>query len=362
MRSSDPHRIELDGAGLVDVETGRLEPPVELLSWDRPEVVEAWSGGSAWPGGYLAWRWGGQRLVEPGPGLLEGFVGLGSATNQEIRDFALAWGVLELCEHGLPRSHRPDPWPAGSGPRGCRPIGWRDDAEGFQYGMFVEPTPVWRRLAARMRAALLVAAAVREGEPIPADQWRLLAQAGHRYSAAPNPDPNAALVGVWAVVNDWQHYGRVGTICYSVDYAGAGPLTELVAAISGAGLAGGLALQLLAKLTGTDPFAFCSACGKLYSPERKPRRGERRYCDPCKAEGKTLRDAQRDRSDRNRAGIASQRERRRQVGATDSSDRNADRRNGSSRRDGADKTARIPGRNGTIWTGQKPTDGEDRDL
>ncbi len=61
----------------------------------------------------LEWRWSREtdQLVEPGPGMLKGFVALRDANASDVLSYARRWGVLELCKHDLPASHPPYCWP-----------------------------------------------------------------------------------------------------------------------------------------------------------------------------------------------------------------------------------------------------------
>jgi hypothetical protein len=44
----------------------------------------------------------------------------------------------------------------------------------------------------------------------------------------------------------------------------------------------GIIIQQIAQAIVTSHWAICSACAAPYQPERKPRKGQRRYCPACR--------------------------------------------------------------------------------
>lgn len=77
------------------------------------------------------------RFIHSGPGLLDQFLKLADATPEKIRDYARRWGVLQICQHGLPASHNPQPVITPSMIHGswCRPVG--------KSGTFSDPLESW---------------------------------------------------------------------------------------------------------------------------------------------------------------------------------------------------------------------------
>jgi hypothetical protein len=54
------------------------------------------------------------KLVAAGDGLLRDFVSLSIGSSDTILKFAQKWGLLGICRHDLPRTHRSDALDAGS--------------------------------------------------------------------------------------------------------------------------------------------------------------------------------------------------------------------------------------------------------
>src|SRR5579872_3295266 len=97
----------------------------------------------------------------PGPGLLERFVALADAPADEIVRYARQWGVLAICEHGVPACHSHDCVPVTL-PRSRRVIFW-------------EPLESWRFFSHQAKAILELTAATHNSqivETAPDILWR----------------------------------------------------------------------------------------------------------------------------------------------------------------------------------------------
>lgn len=250
-----------------------------------------------------------------GLGLLEKFAALAEAPDVSILAYARRWGVLEICEHGVPATHRrPEGtlWPGVRGgalnPIGCRPELVGGDASNPMSAVYREPVAAWRLFAGQAFSALAVAAALIEsGAPALKDLHRLrplqmppLTEARARTWTA-----DEARTRLAEVVDSWVVLGDVRPECVSVsreDRQG-NPQTVLGAVFTGSTLFGALAVQLFGAVTGTSGPALCSGCGLIYFPEEKPALGKRRYCVPCKGKAVPVRDAERDRAARLRSKI-----------------------------------------------------------
>ena len=84
-----------------------------------------------------------------------------------------------------------------------------------------------------------------------------------------------------------------------------GRQVEFGSSAGGTRLFGTLACQLLFTITRVTGVAVCSACAAIYTPTRRPRPDQRRYCRSCRDGGVPQRDAQRDRQRRRRAALPS---------------------------------------------------------
>lgn len=113
------------------------------VEWNAPSAVRVRAG-------QLEWKRGRELVADfphpedVGDSLLDGFVALEHASDDDIAAYARQYGVLRLCPHahpapyGRPTCHVPD----------CP--GVRDPAS--SRGWFTEPIDGWRQWAARLRA------------------------------------------------------------------------------------------------------------------------------------------------------------------------------------------------------------------
>ncbi|HXG66630.1 MAG TPA: hypothetical protein VNO70_16135 [Blastocatellia bacterium] len=296
--------IAFDSLNDADGELGRyLEAPPLIV----PARVEL-------DGARLAWRlrdgeqeW---RRVHPGKNLLVDFVNLADGPDETIEWYASRWGVLGICEHGLPASHNPPPFPvprekqkiaaklyhAGIAPRRlplpaswevpwCYPRGWPYDCR--------ESLDVWRRLSRQARAILKVADALHAGWAGELADWKAALRAKARdpwWKVFRELKPREQIEAGWQVlekeVNAWLVTGNVRPQLYLVKgvpslklISGGDPAIQVIYG----GLFSALSAQLLFAVSGTQGFAFCSGCGDLYHYEkRRPKSGQHHFCPDCR--------------------------------------------------------------------------------
>jgi len=315
------HRVPAwEESGLV-TEDGRLHRSIRSNAIFVPDRIEA-------IGDRLIWNNGGKgRWTRPGPGLLEQFVDLtqeDAPAPRAIEAYARRWGVLEICEHALPRTHNPrrqpsiprlaeDPGAAGWQPwqDGCYPLGYVPFGVATPKGRTSphyecwEPLRSWARVSRRARALLNIAARLHGGARGPVEDWHLLLGGDEtieswssrrkqtelsddhirRYYGSRLNEERSRLSGQ---LNDWLELGNVRPV---LTWAQQGP--ELRTWIHG--LFGAIALQLVLAVARTEALAICSHCARSYLPKRKPVEGKRRYCDECRTNGIPMRDAMADR-------------------------------------------------------------------
>jgi hypothetical protein len=356
----DLRRLQLTGFTGPD---GKLDRRLESDSWELPTRVEL-------DGQKLIWAL--ERSPEPMPSkrvgrhddLLTRFIGLADAPDRAIGEYARRFGVLGICEHGIPCGTH-----GGTGVHHCSRLvdhDWdRLDADPEAY--FDEwvshpgskdswdPIAGWRHYARQARAALAIAARVQVGQPGREEDWRTIYEWGwdenedkgvagrwtdpdladelddkewEIFADTPLPDfssrvtfdprtgamqlrtfgaetmgyvpiPGPAAMGWWGqgprferlllstVVNGWADIGGL-TLRHKWAISGAPRI-----ALAGHQLFGALAVQLLLAIGRTNGFAHCSACGKQYTPDRRPPPGRRHYCPEC-GRGAAERDAARD--------------------------------------------------------------------
>jgi len=256
----------------------------------------------------------------PGPGVLEQFVALSDAPDADILRYARHWGVLVICHHGLPASHSEN----------CRPL-TLPRRGGY---VFWEPIESWRYFARHAKAVLEMAAATYNGQviesaitdrlfPMPPIAKRSGARAPsvrrrkdekfrfdrslyllherknifeHWLAGIPEPGPTKLAVHpsgntktltrqrafVSYAVNCWLNWGRARP---QIDWDGPTPTIELttggILPMYVDRLSGALALQLAYAVASSEGVATCFACGRFYTPVRRPAAGRRSFCPAC---------------------------------------------------------------------------------
>src|SRR3984893_6199071 len=86
-----------------------LEQAAVPKEWLVPEDIAlrrdrlCWRSSKPWPE-FPGFKYAYAKRT-PGPGLLEQFVALSDASDEDILRYARHWGVLVICHHGLPASH-----------------------------------------------------------------------------------------------------------------------------------------------------------------------------------------------------------------------------------------------------------------
>jgi hypothetical protein len=249
--------------------------------------------------------------TEPVPrlpfGVLGAFIRLRQAGAEEVAAFIRRYGALEVCEHGFPLVLGHGPMPCGE--RWCIPLVEVGAGEEEPSGLW-EPLEAWHRLSRHAYAVLVAAACVQEGRPfpqellpwlagalppappyrpLPADWqgWRPLwarSLAGLEDSLLVATIREAAPLSaqlrmlVWEGVALWTYLGHLTPTLVS------GRSGSLEAGLYYYGLAGLIALELLAAVTTRRGVHLCDGCGDPFTvPEwkRRPRWDRRRYCLPC---------------------------------------------------------------------------------
>ncbi|MEX0754702.1 MAG: hypothetical protein WD556_06225 [Actinomycetota bacterium] len=256
-------------------------------------------------------------------GLLDGFVRLAEDEDgQEILAYARRWGTLDLCRHGLPRSHpgvpsgnlalrvlqAPRPSAAGGG-------SWCEAASQREWR--VEPCSGWRRTGTVFALMTRAMIAVKKNEAPDPKVWGGLhpefarisdlrsfrgvppAKRGlaHRASAPPRPEP-LPLSTVQQTDEARRYVGfLLDDLLRLADLRLAFQWTENVPKLtlsSAGGLFVALVIQLVLAATGGVGFAICSGCARPYAPIRRPANGRRNYCVDCRDRKISARDAKRD--------------------------------------------------------------------
>ena len=284
---------------ILDPTSVRLAVPLEArVSEEKPGFLE-WRSADR-PSG-TADRLGRFRKGGLAKGALQRFVGLAKAPEEKIAEFARQWGVLGICEHGIPGIHE-----------ACRPGDWmRHNSEVW----WLEPLDVWRGYANKFGAMLRVAANVSEGGDGSDEDWELLGY----------PKPELEAASSWKEVPDLKELPKwffpvMSGIYLTADFLSGSGLEPEVSwfdrrqrfrvLISPGGVArsdaghndgfqwpkGSLYPVLVAQLVSAVTYGQLSECGlctTLFDWEntetyiRKPRRDRLAYCSKeCRADAR----------------------------------------------------------------------------
>jgi len=260
-------------SGIVQELTGNVDRPVAFTHLRAPRDVRLVGVKLRWGS---AEDWAQSKTIPPGYALLTEFLKLSDASDAAIENYAQTWGVLDICEHGVPATHnarRTAVDPPGSA---CGP---RRDGESFW-----EKIADWRQFSREARAILNIAADLHLGKRATGDDWLVVG-----CGARPNADAERVVLSF--SVNRWLGLANV-RLLFTWE-------SEPVVHIGGPGLFGMLALQLASAIA-RNGLVLCSGCSGRYEATRKPQSGRRSYCPECRKRGVPTRDAQRARQKRRR--------------------------------------------------------------
>jgi hypothetical protein len=286
-----------DPGGLVAAD-GHLERPVQQAEWLRPALVRV-------DDEQLTWTLGGDP-VRPAVGLLTSFAELVDAPPEKIGRYARRWGILELCEHGMPVTHSRLAFGMGSEEEGRKPDGCGLLASETA-GEFTESLELWRLYARQARSMLNLANALYEGRPGSEEDWRSVLDTraaavgmsssgeldlGKLFAIRAHPSSRRFVLG-----NRVGWWLELGAVRVALQWPAEGVRIELI----GSGLFGALAVQLAMAVSRTDGLGICSGCSQWYVKSRRPASGHRRFCEDCRTRGVPEMLAQRDRRARLRA-------------------------------------------------------------
>jgi hypothetical protein len=282
-------RTELTVAAIGHSLQYRVPDTVVLL--DRPPSTAAvkryQQGGPTLR--WMAWGCKGEpRLSPPVAGCLSNFIKLANAPSEEVIEFARVWGVLGICEHHEPSTHR----------EGCLPLGV--GRNGLVAGRLApEPLSQWDRFAVSARNVVLAMIGPLEGRPTyeKTEWWAHLGWIpskrfpydGDLRDVKPQltRDEIAVEVSAWLV--------RAGLRLTTVWDADRGAFRHILGPDMGRSLGSPcghlfsvLAMQLAAAVSSPHGTYQCSnpTCRDLYTPERKPQEGREHYCLSCQTSGK----------------------------------------------------------------------------
>lgn len=208
-------------------------------------------------------------------GLLEAFVPLAGASDDQVKRFALTWGPLWVCAgkgpaHGFCFWSWEGSYRGGLGRRTRNPCMWRA----------LESTDQFRREAMRLHGVLKGFSELKAGHAVSQTLWASIGFSPEIAEMKEYLDHGRQYVELFALVNSFLFHlpGKPGFFL-EPGHAGHPQLTIS----TGLGFLRRAWLQAAQALGGAHGFYFCDGCGRGYlrTAMRRVRRGNRNYCPEC---------------------------------------------------------------------------------
>ncbi len=308
-------RIQL--AGMVrEHHDGALLSFGQLAMCDSIELAEGEHGPTLMVPANSGWEYVGIKREEI-QRVLPAFVRLASQQPADVLRFAKRWGMLGLCEHMLPASHRTQTrlwimeahWSSSPGDSPWRSGAdlhrrWEDESACAL--ILAEPVVVWQRFAREARALLAIAERVHRGEPASPLDW--LAIIGREPSWYPDVASDADWLGItvsrWLLLGDVRPWldcqvedWRIGKRQRSLGLSDKGSSTiqgppRIV--LHTETLFGIIARELALTIARVSSLSLCTGCGVPFTPKRSPPPGRRSWCSDCRESGASKKQAVRD--------------------------------------------------------------------
>jgi hypothetical protein len=235
--------------------------------------------------------------VRPNPDILERFLLLATASDQQIHRFASSFGALLIFGEIEKRKILPGKL------------------------VIVESCEMWRYFALSMRALLRIASCFHGDLKSDPTDWQEIGDCP--ASLVPQTEKHRDLLSPFSVSGEeaWLamvHFVRkgadrdrkmwarllnallvVGRVKPWLLWEGEGSSARPSLVFSGPNLLSYLALQLCLRASKHDAFAICCYCNQPYPPlGRAPKTGQRNFCPECRERGVPVRLAQRSRRER----------------------------------------------------------------
>lgn len=293
-------------------------PPIGLM-WLAPLDVELEGDSLVWD--YEAARERGGVVTTPDAGMFEDFTRLFEAEADEILIYAQRHGMLGLCRHGVPAVSE---HPNADLHHQCTPSRQ-------------ESLLSWRMAARRAHVTFTAVSELSKGRGLSRALWTDL-RLSALYPVEPYAQTLPALGGPLGVLAEyegtklvrrydegagfrpparldaqrqlaamavslWLAEGGAGLVMSWED--GRTPSLRVGSAVQ-PGIFTALGYQLALACSRAETVATCSGCARLYAPSRAPQPGRRNYCEDCRRAGIPVRDAKRDRRERQRAAKEAQ--------------------------------------------------------
>jgi hypothetical protein len=230
------------------------------------------------------------RELRTTPKALTAFLNLNSA--EEVLRYARKYGVLGMCEHGLPPFHTKEKDDLRADYARCN---WGITRDGI-----VEPIATWLALSKQCRAMLQLGSelnAVARGKYLDSHFWRYWRDAmwlegqhrrveAMRLTAKTNEGFRYCGYGqLNSALEDWLRCGNV--LPRLLLRPGEPALFSLSAHLGGMpNLFGVLGLMMAFELGKGDGWTMCAECGSTIRCSKNVALGRRQFCEPCRAAGK----------------------------------------------------------------------------
>ena len=291
MTANPQLQIDLDLAAMP------ASPYVAASTWSIPgEVVKHADGLIRWgnDGGRVA------TASDAPADIVMKFVGLSDASDAKVLAYAKRHGVLGICGHGLPVTHI-----TGVGTGGWRPVHctFRESVTVDGREWATEPIERWREYARLAGAILSAAAALHQGQPVPAAVWEQAEELAPRYLETPWSRPssgglversladdrgmNVLILDIRADVTklrvtrtdlgrlEWalRQWMQLGAVTTWVDCADKG----FRICFGGETLFGALASQMAVMISRNGTLYPCSGCGDAFPADDGRGRGAEQH-------------------------------------------------------------------------------------
>lgn len=220
-------------------------------------------------------------------GMLEAFVQIEDA--EGVKGYAERYGVLVICEHGLPASHNADAVLAElvKGERSCGGPMKVNPAETDDYSaLYWEPLDRWFYYIHQAQAMLRIAVALHQNQATSQSDWEtVIPPQMYDPNSWKSPTEDQARLWLSAIVSHWLDTGYVRLqFSWFPDFRYQATMLrrsdpELEFKTGPFGL---LAIQLATAVCDAHKIAICSGCARIYARKgRIPQAGRRNYCPDC---------------------------------------------------------------------------------
>lgn len=182
-----------------------------ILGWRRPGVVRVEGNSLVYSARSVRTYFNPDQPFE----VLQSFIDLEGAASDKIVRFAQRWGVLGICEHGLPAIHNPGVHTFASSPAwkliqryeyrdSCFPVSWSDE-------LWCEPLDEWGFWIQQANIIVRLAAELHAFRPGDSKDWQTMGYepkyfqgfiGGDKIPPMPPPIPLGRIL-IAQYVNDW---------------------------------------------------------------------------------------------------------------------------------------------------------------